>query len=495
MVFIARVSIFLYLCSVKRCGGATEKRDRKTYHIMKNNLIIMAAALALCGCGAPKGEGFNGTPGEVKLLTLDPGHFHAALVQMYMYDEVDPTVHVYAPEGEDAQMHLDRIKIYNERSDRPTSWNEQLYTGDDFVEKMIEERKGNVVVLAGNNGKKTGYVKQAVDAGINVLSDKPMAIDQKNFKMLEQTLLKAADEGTMVYDIMTERSEINNELQRVLVAQADLFGEMEKGTPNDPAITKESVHHFFKYVSGQPLRRPEWYFDVEQQGEGIVDVTTHLVDLVQCTVMPEQEIDYTKDIEFTSARRWTTPIPKDKYRLVTGSDEYPAFLRKDVVNDTLQVYSNGELNYKLNGVNCRVSVVWNFMAAVGTEGTGDTHYSVVKGTKANIEIRQGAEQGYKPMLYVVSKIGDDAEAESTLRRALRSVADRYPGLDLKKTADHEWQVVIPSEIVKTHEQRFSSVMRVYLDYLKQGEIPAWECSQMISKYYTTTKALEVAKAE
>ncbi len=464
---------------------------------MKKNLIFMTTmALALSACGgatAPTGAGFNGTKGEVKLLTLDPGHFHAALVQMYMYDEVDPTVHVYAPEGDDAQMHLDRVKIYNERSERPTSWNEQLYTGEDFLDRMIAEKKGNVVVLAGNNGKKTGYVKASVDAGYNVLSDKPMAIDQESFRMLEQTLLDAPKNGSMVYDIMTERSEINNELQRVLVAMPELFGQMEKGTPEEPAITKESVHHFFKYVSGQPLRRPEWYFDVKQQGEGIVDVTTHLVDLVQCTVMPEQEIDYAKDIEFTSARRWTTAIPIDKYRLVTGKDEYPDFLQGDVKNDTLQVYSNGEMNYRLNGVNVRVSVIWNFMAEVGTEGTGDTHYSVVKGTKANIEIRQGAEQGYKPMLYVVSKIGDDAEAEATLRRALRSLADKYPGLDVKKTTDHEWQVVIPSEIVKTHEQRFSSVMQVYLDYLKQGEIPAWERSQMISKYYTTTKALEVAK--
>jgi hypothetical protein len=97
------------------------------------------------------------------------------------------------------------------------------------------------------------------------------------------------------------------------------------------------------------------------------------------------------------------------------------------------------------------------------------------------------------MLYVVSKMSDDAETESTLRRVLRSLSDKYPSLDVQKCGDHEWQVVIPAEIVKTHEQRFSSVMQVYLDYLKQGEIPAWERSQMISKYYTTTKALSVAK--
>ena len=456
-------------------------------------MVICAAMLMGMGCQSESKGKFNGSKGEVKLLTLDPGHFHAALVQMYMYDQVDPTVNVYAPEGDDVKMHLEKIERYNTRAERPTSWNEQLYTGDDFLEKMILEQKGNVVVLAGNNGKKTGYVKAAVDAGINVLSDKPMAIDGKSFKMLEQTLDNAAENGVMVYDIMTERSEINNELQRVLVGMPELFGEMEKGTPEDPAITKESVHHFFKYVSGEPLRRPEWYFDVKQQGEGIVDVTTHLVDLVQCTVKPEQEIDYQNDIKFTSARRWATKISRDKYRLVTGKEDYPAFLQKDIVNDTLHVYSNGEMNYQLDGVNCRVSVVWNFMAEVGTEGTGDTHYSVVKGTKSNIEIRQGAEQGYKPMLYVVNK-GSDADAfEATLRASLKSIEKQYPGLDIRKVSGNEWQVVIPSAVVKTHEMRFSSVMKVYLDYLKQGEIPAWERSHLKSKYYTTTKAFELAR--
>ena len=458
-------------------------------------MLVAVAAIALTGCGeaTPKKQ-FDGSKGEVKLLTLDPGHFHAALVQMYMYDQVDPVVNVYAPEGDDVKMHLDRINIYNTRAEEPTTWDEQVYTGADFLDKMIAEKKGNVVVLAGNNGKKTGYVKAAVDAGINVLSDKPMAIDQERFKILEQTINDAAAKGVMVYDIMTERLEINNELQRVLVGIPELFGQMQKGTPEDPAITKESVHHFFKYVSGQPLRRPEWYFDIEQQGEGVIDVTTHLVDLVQCTVMPEQEIDYNKHVEFTSAKRWATKIPLDKYRLVSGKEQYPDFLKKDIVNDTLNVYSNGDLNYKLNGVNVRVSVIWNFMAEVGNEGTGDTHYSVVKGSKADVAIRQGAEQGYKPMLYVICKEADEAAFEATLRKALASIADKYPGLDIAKSGDKEWQIVIPAAIIKTHEQRFSSVMQVYLDYLKQGAIPAWEVSQMKSKYYTTTKGLEVARA-
>ncbi|MEI9806922.1 MAG: hypothetical protein WDO16_03000 [Bacteroidota bacterium] len=79
----------------------------------------------------------------VKLITLDPGHFHAALVQKTMYAGVDSVVHVYAPEGNDLQWHLDRINAFNTRKDDPTHWNEDIYKGDDYFEKNAggEKRK------------------------------------------------------------------------------------------------------------------------------------------------------------------------------------------------------------------------------------------------------------------------------------------------------------------------------------------------------------------
>ncbi|MET0536002.1 MAG: oxidoreductase, partial [Steroidobacter sp.] len=55
------------------------------------------------------GSQAEGVTGPVRLLTLDPGHFHAALVQKYMYEGVDPTVHVYAPKGDDVLEHMKRI--------------------------------------------------------------------------------------------------------------------------------------------------------------------------------------------------------------------------------------------------------------------------------------------------------------------------------------------------------------------------------------------------
>ena len=75
------------------------------------------------------------TTKPVQLITLDPGHFHAALVQKTMYEDVDSVVHVYAPEGNDLKLHLDRINAYNSRSESPTRWKEEVYTGNDFFRK------------------------------------------------------------------------------------------------------------------------------------------------------------------------------------------------------------------------------------------------------------------------------------------------------------------------------------------------------------------------
>src|SRR6185436_9985187 len=129
---------------------------------------------------------------SVRLITLDPGHFHAALVQKFMYDGVDPVVHVYAPDGDDLAEHLKRIERFNARADQPTHWREEVHTSADFLGKMLAEKPGNVVVLSGNNARKADYILQSVRAGLNVLADKPMAITPTDFARLEQAFTVAA---------------------------------------------------------------------------------------------------------------------------------------------------------------------------------------------------------------------------------------------------------------------------------------------------------------
>src|SRR5436190_10957344 len=124
---------------------------------MINRILFLFAVTLVASCNEtikqPKAN-----DGMVRLITLDPGHFHAALVQKTMYDDVDSVVHVYAPSGNDLQLHLDRINAYNNRTEKPTRWKEEVYSGSDFFEKMIAEKHGNVVVLSGNNEKKADYI-------------------------------------------------------------------------------------------------------------------------------------------------------------------------------------------------------------------------------------------------------------------------------------------------------------------------------------------------
>jgi len=457
--------------------------------MVKNNVFIVVLAMltmtAIHSCNTDQKATFTGAEGEVKLVTLDPGHFHAALVQKNMYPQVHPDVVVYAPDGDDLNEHLKRIEGYNTRTDNPTRWNEIVYRGEDFFARMIAEKKGNVMVTAGNNRKKTEYIKNAIEAGMNVLADKPMAINVQNFEILKQAFESAEKKNVLLFDIMTERFEITTMLQREFSMLPEVFGVLEKGTPEDPAVTKESVHHFFKYVSGAPLKRPAWFYDVEQQGEGIVDVTTHLVDLVQWECFPEVILDV-QDVNIVSAKRWTTDMNREQFTLSTALPEYPDYLKKDVSDDILRVYSNGEINYTLRGVHARISVIWNYMAP---EGTGDTHYSIMRGTKANLIIRQGAEQSYVPTLYIEPVTNLD---EKTLTDNLAKIQASFPGVELKKL-ETGWEVIVPQHYHNGHEAHFGQVAERYLQYLVDGKLPDWEVPNMITKYFTITKALEIAK--
>ena len=155
----------------------------------------------------------------------------------------------------------------------------------------------------------------------------------------------------------------------------------------------------------------------------------------------------------------------------------------------LPVYSNGEMNYKLKGVHAKVSVIWNFQAP---EGTGDTHFSVMRGTKADVVIKQGKEQNYRPELYVeVPNSKNKKSVEESLKKAIASLQDIYSGVALKKEGDR-WHVLIPDKYRIGHEAHFGQVTQKYLKYLVDGKLPDWEVPNMITKYYTTTSALELA---
>ncbi len=420
------------------------------------------------------------------LMSLDPGHFHAGLIHKSMYPQVDTTVFVFAPDGAELKDFLQRLEGFNTRSEDPTAWNVEVYKGPDYLNQMIRRKPGNVMMVAGKNDQKIEYILDAVQNGMHVYADKPLVIDQEGFVKLQQAFAKAKEKDLLLYDIMTERFEITSILQKELSMFPEVFGDLVDGTREEPAITKESVHHFFKYVSGQPLIRPDWFFDVSKQGEGLVDVTTHLVDLIQWAAFPEQVLEMA-DVEMLAAKRWSTPLSVEQFQQVTGKSVFPDFLNKDLQDGQLQVYGNGEMHYTLRGKHAKVSVTWDFQAP---EGGGDTHYSIMRGTKANLIIQQGEAEAFKPTLYVELLEGQEKELEEAIRISLQT---KYPGIGLEKLPDGTYLIQIPDSYHVGHEAHFSQVTEKFLEYFQEGNMPDWEVPNMLVKYFTTTKALEVAK--
>lgn len=440
----------------------------------------------------------------IQFITLDPGHFHAALVQNRTYQDVSPEVKVYAPQGAELDSHLALIKQFNTRGQNPTAWKENVYSGTDFFKRFLAdaagmsagERASSVVVLAGRNNVKPDYYLAAADAGLNVLSDKPMIVTSADYLKLCEAVAVSRAKGQFFGDIMTERNEITSILQRELSRCPGVYGVQEKGTADEPAVEKVSVHHFCKLVNGKPLRRPGWYYDVKQQGEAIIDVTTHLVDLVQWSLFPDRSLKR-RDVKMISARKWDTAITAADYEKSTGLKQWPDYLKSAVDEDNvLQCKANGEFTYSLRGVNVKVSVEWHFTPPAGG---GDTHYSLMRGSNAELVIRQGAAQKFKPVLYVKLREGADAaKTGAALEKAIADINVKYPGVkavDAKGVEGATWMIEVPKKYDIGHEAHFSQVMQQFLSWVKAGKMPEMERRNLLVKYYTLTEAWKMSRGK
>jgi predicted dehydrogenase len=427
----------------------------------------------------------------VRIVTLDPGHFHAALVHRESYAEVDDLVHVYAPLDLDLGDHLKRVARFNTRPTEPTRWRLEVHAGPDPVERMTREKAGNVVVISGRNRGKIDSVAASLGAGFNALVDKPWILASEDLPKLEQALKTARQNGLVAYDMMTERFEVTTALQKELVNDPEVFGSVLPGSPAEPSVYMESVHHLSKTVAGAPLVRPAWFFDTEQQGEALSDVGTHLVDLVQWTLFPAQALDAARDARLVSAQRWPTAISQAQFQRVTGEPGFPASLRDHVKDGALQYFCNTLVTYTLKGVHVKLNVIWDWEAPAGG---GDTHYAVYRGSSARVEVRQGKAEGHRPQTYVVpSSEGDLSRVAAAVRKRLAAIQDRFPGVAAEERAG-EILIQVPDRLRTSHEDHFGEVARAFFGYLKDpAGLPAWETANMLVKYTLTTRGTELSR--
>jgi predicted dehydrogenase len=417
----------------------------------------------------------------VRLVTLAPGHFHAALVQKEMLRGVDRHVHVYAPLDGDLIAHLDRVARFNSRPDSPTRWTLDTHAGPDWFDRFLAERPGNAVVIAGRNRPKIDLIRAAVSAGYCVLADKPWIVEAADFPKLERVFVEADRNGVFVRDVMTERLEEATAIQRDLIHDPAVFGELLPGTPDEPALELESVHYLLKHVAGEPVRRPAWWFDPDVAGEAMADVGTHLADLAMWLLLPTQAVDCRTDVEVVAARRWPTRLELEDFRQITDLSEIPADLAHLRDGTGLTYWGNGSATIRIRGCVVRFTTRWGVRPG---GPAGDTHFAVARGSRSSVLIEHVPEFGPGAQVFVAPNPG--------LRDHVLAACRAHRRCD---DLGHRIHLPVSDSERRGHEAHFAEVLTEFVRHFRdRSAIPAWERSNLLAKYHITTRAVELARA-
>jgi hypothetical protein len=206
-------------------------------------------------------------------------------------------------------------------------------------------------------------------------------------------------------------------------------------------------------------------------------------------------INYQNDIRLTDAERWPTEISLEQFSKSTGEISFPDYLSKYIIEDTLLVYANGIIRYKVKNANVELRVKWDFY---GPNHGADTYSSIVRGTKASTIMLQGEEQNFTRQLYI--RKGDNINKDEFIGNLQKAVADlqvKYPFVSYSQTEDDAslYLIDIPTENRTGHESHFKNLAESYFGFLVNRNLPEWEVPNTITKYYITTKALEIAQSK
>lgn len=425
----------------------------------------------------------DGTNNQHTLVVVNPGHFHAALTLRKRHSLLSDEVYVYAEDGQDLQDFLRLVTSFNQRSEDPTSWEMHAYRGHDYMDALLRKPPGDVAIVAGKNNSKLSTMHRLHQAGLHVLGDKTWLTDANPLEILSDITASPP----LAMDIMTERFEVATRLQQALSTDEEVFGSF-RDTGSEPAVYFKSVHHLYKEVNGQPLVRPMWYFDTAVQGEGITDVTTHLVDLAQWMVPSERRVSDGRsiiqiDAVLTDAQQWPTDVPLDILSRITGLTEFPAQVLQDASNGVLHYLCNAKISYTLRGVPVEVDSIWDLAIP---EGGGDTHYGILRGRRADLIVDQGPDTGFDTRLRIVPVQNSRAYGKA-VAGALHGLQNLCPGVRQEADGDG-YLVAVPAVMHTGHEARFAEVLNQFLGYVDSGEWPQRISQELVAKYTLMAQA-------
>jgi predicted dehydrogenase len=410
------------------------------------------------------------------VLFLEPGHFHAALTLRVSHPRLADEIVVYAQEGSELRDFLTLVDRFNHRPEHPTRWRPLVVTGGDSLARLVADRRGDIVVLAGRNGGKAHTIRRLHEAGLHVLADKPWLVHRDDLAHVRASL----DDWPLVMEIMTGRHDVTARVLKRLVDTPDVFGHFLSGRP---AIELESVHHLDKLVDGAPLRRPWWFFDVRAQGSGVVDIPTHLVDQTQWLLDTSRRAPGEMP-QLRSARAWTTAVPADAFCRITGQAAFPVDLQPSVEGNALNYLGNAELDYRIGDVIARVAARWDLSPPAGG---GDSYRGVARGTRAAIALEQGAHTGHRRQLSV-EPADDPRGVVQALMDTVATWQGELPDLRVENDGRGRCEVAIPAALHTGHETHFAQVLDEFLRVIEARRWPADLVGRTLAKYTLLAEA-------
>ncbi len=377
------------------------------------------------------------------------------------------------------------MEAFNRRPEEPTSWRPIVHTSDRPLDHLIAERRGHLAILAGKNDRKMAAMRRLHDAGFHVLADKPWMADLSGLDDLRHTLAS----GPLAVEMMTGRHDMMSILTRRLVRERDVFGDFHVDS-GQPAIEISGVHHLEKSVNGRPLRRPAWYFDIRVQGDGLADIPTHMVDQVQGLVAAASSNDAgpAPALELISARTWATQVPLALFTRVTGGSVFPPGLSDLVNGEELAYRANAELAFRVGAVSAALHTRWDLSAP---SGGGDTHRSVIRGTRAEIRVEQHEGTGFRRRLSVVPR-GEVDHVRGALASAVAAWQDAYPGIGVA-AAGSACEIRVPPALDVGHERHFPLLLAEFLSLVEGGGMPRDLAAATLAKYTLLSQAAAAAR--
>ena len=288
--------------------------------------LVLTVSISSCVEAEMSSKAFRAAPSEVKLVTLDLGHLRN---QRWCRKKCTTG---FRPRSTSLILTARTCRIisaasrrrYNTRADDPTSWKEVVYTGPDFLEKMLCRSPATSWSSPVITRRKTEYIPASVEAGLNVLSDKPMASRRltSNCSRRRSHRLRPR-RAVLLYDIMTERYGDHDDASKGAVAYSG-------------GVRKAAEGHAGRSCDHQGKRAPFLQIRLRQSASTACVVLRHHATgrghrgchhaprgPCQWGPSPVQAIDAETDVEMLRPVDGPPMITGNSIKKVTRLDDFP----------------------------------------------------------------------------------------------------------------------------------------------------------------------------